>query len=183
MGWGGRRRFLCALPTFALLLFAGDDSLARSTRPACGGLPATIVGTSGSDDIVGTSGNDVISMLGGQDYLLNRAGNDVICGGGGKDVIYGGPGNDHIWGGRGFDLLQGGKGDDLLRGGDQHDIITGRGGKDLCVGGAPRIDPDPGVGDLADSLTCETIRSSLITKSITIVGHERERAVSTSPAD
>ncbi|MCF3130811.1 hypothetical protein IPZ69_10600 [Streptomyces olivochromogenes] len=43
--------------------------------PTCEGVPATIVGTNGDDDIVGTSGNDVIVALAGNDRV-SRPGRD-----------------------------------------------------------------------------------------------------------
>ena len=49
--------------------------------PTCKGIPATIIGTDGSDVRSGTPGRDVIVGLGGNDKLSGLAGNDLICGG------------------------------------------------------------------------------------------------------
>ena len=92
----------------------------------CKGLPATIVGTSGSDALSGTPAMDVIAGLGGNDTLSGLAGNDLICGNKGKDTLKGGPGND---------FLNGQKGNDKLFGQKGKDILNGKTGKDLCVGG------------------------------------------------
>jgi RTX calcium-binding nonapeptide repeat (4 copies) len=83
----------------------------------CKGLPATIVGTNGSDVRTGSLGKDVIAGLGGNDTLSGIAGNDVICGGGGKDLLKGGKGNDKLYGQKGKDTLKGGPGNDTLKGG------------------------------------------------------------------
>ncbi|MGI9612775.1 MAG: LamG-like jellyroll fold domain-containing protein [Acidimicrobiales bacterium] len=104
----------------------------------CGGLEATIVGTSGDDAIVGTSGDDVIA--GGD-------GNDTITGGDGNDVICGDTGNDAISGDAGIDLLMGGDGNDAIDGGDGIDTALGLAGNDVISGGAGDDDLDGGVGD------------------------------------
>jgi hypothetical protein len=83
----------------------------------CRGLPATIVGTAGSDVRTGSLGRDVIAGLGGSDTLSGIAGNDVICGGAGKDTLRGGKGKDSLLGQKGKDALRGG------------------GAKDKCIGG------------------------------------------------
>lgn len=95
--------------------------------PACGGTPATILGTNRNDRIRGTNGNDVIVAFGGKDVVDGRGGNDRICGGSGDDVLRGGPGNDQLFGDAGKDRLDGGPGTDRLDGGTQTDV---------CVAGA-----------------------------------------------
>ena len=70
--------------------------VASAAAANCNGVPATITGTAGDDNIVGTAGNDVIAGL---------AGNDTIDGGGGNDIICGGPGNDTIIGNTGIDTV------------------------------------------------------------------------------
>ena len=45
--------------------------------PTCAGLPATIVGTDGSDILFGTSGADVIVALGGNDIIFARGGDPL----------------------------------------------------------------------------------------------------------
>ena len=88
----------------------------------CGGAPATIVGTSGSDAINGTPGNDVIATLGGNDAVNGGGGDDVICGGADNDVINGGAGNDQLNGEDGMDRLIGGPGKkDVCHGGPAKD--------------------------------------------------------------
>ncbi|HEV3465483.1 MAG TPA: hypothetical protein VG846_16035, partial [Actinomycetota bacterium] len=44
-------------------------------------MPATIVGTNGSDVLRGTPGRDVIAGPDGNDVILGLGGDDVICGG------------------------------------------------------------------------------------------------------
>jgi len=90
-----------------LALFGALTATAASAQAAvtCDGIPATIVGTPGADNLVGTDGPDVIAGL---------QGNDTINGGGGDDVICGGQGNDVLRGGQGFDIIFGAQGDDII---------------------------------------------------------------------
>jgi Ca2+-binding RTX toxin-like protein len=83
----------------------------------CAGKTATIVGTSGDDELRGTRRDDVIVGLGGDDLIVSGPGRDLICGGGGNDALADGSGPDVLIGGAGNDLLVGMKGDDRLRGG------------------------------------------------------------------
>jgi hypothetical protein len=87
----------------------------------CKGLPATIVGTAGSDVRVASQGRDVIAGLGGKDTLSGLAGNDVICGGAGKDTLKGGSDNDKLLGQKGSDTLKGGGAKDVCKGGKGDD--------------------------------------------------------------
>lgn len=64
------------------------------TLVACGGEPATIIGTTGDDQLTGTDGRDVIVGLAGNDTILGLGGDDLICGGAGANVLDGGDGND-----------------------------------------------------------------------------------------
>jgi glucose/arabinose dehydrogenase len=89
--------------------------------PSCKGIPATIIGTNGSDVRSGTPGRDVIVGLGGNDKLSGLAGNDLICGGPGKDTLKGGKGSDQLDGQEGKDILKGGPGKDKLNGGPGKD--------------------------------------------------------------
>ena len=82
----------------------------------CGGLVATIQGTSGAETITGTTGADVIEGLGGADVINGLGGNDIICGGDGSDTIDGGAGADEIYGDSGADVIDGGAGNDTLSG-------------------------------------------------------------------
>ncbi len=50
-----------------------------ATAQLCDGLPATIVGSAGDDELVGTSGNDVIAGLAGNDRIVGGGGDDLIC--------------------------------------------------------------------------------------------------------
>jgi Ca2+-binding RTX toxin-like protein len=96
----------------------------------CVGLAATIVGTSGNDNIVGTAGSDVIAGLDGDDAIDGLGGNDTICGGAGADEVHGGPGDDLLDGGDGNDQLFGEDGGDGLRGGAGDDLLDGGPGGD-----------------------------------------------------
>ncbi|WP_089718741.1 putative Ig domain-containing protein, partial [Candidatus Entotheonella palauensis] len=101
--------------------------------PICFGQLATIVGTSGSDELVGTSGDDVIMGLGGNDFIRGRGGNDLICGGAGNDELLGNSGSDQLDGGNDDDVLRGGRGDDALNGGNGNDTCRGDDGSDSAT--------------------------------------------------
>ena len=96
----------------------------------CGGVKATIVGTSYGETIRGTSGDDVIQALGGNDVIYGFGGNDRICGGDGSDRILGGYGNDLLYGESGNDTLSGESGHDKLVGGTGGDALSGGFGTD-----------------------------------------------------
>lgn len=95
---------------------------ASTAAPTCQGLPATIVGTAGDDDLTGTSGSDVIVGGAGADTIDARGGDDVVCGGADGDDLRGGAGDDALDAGSpdqdpgSVDLLDGGPDDDTLRG-------------------------------------------------------------------
>jgi VCBS repeat-containing protein len=112
----------------------------------CDGRAATIVGTSGSNELKGTGGNDVIVGLGGNDTIDAGSGNDIICGGSGNDYLEAGSGNDRVFGGTGDDTLRGGSGDDLLDGGAGDDMLDGGSDRDRLLGGAG-VDRLTGGGD------------------------------------
>lgn len=144
----------------------------------CGGLEATIVGTSGNDWLEGTEGVDVIAGLQGDDMITGLGGDDILCGGFGNDVIYGGQGFDIIYGAQGNDVIFsadgetpalrndvrgmrafGGAGDDTMygssrwdrmQGGSGHDLLYGFEGRDWMRGGAQSdiIDGGPDIDDL-----------------------------------
>lgn len=101
----------------------------------CAGLPATIVGTDGNDNLSGGPEDDVIAALGGDDDVAGGGGHDVICGGAGDDRLAGGDGNDTLLGGDGDDRIVGGDGADRLGGGPGNDQLSGGSGNDLIVGG------------------------------------------------
>ncbi len=91
----------------------------------CGGVTATIVGSSASQTIQGTRGNDVIQAFGGNDVINGGGGNDRICGGDGSDRVLGGTGDDILFGGSGNDNLMGEAGEDQLAGGTDADKLSG----------------------------------------------------------
>src|SRR5204863_390831 len=87
-----------AVLALVLALHPALMATASATPYMCGGLGATIVGTSGDDELKGTAGADVIVGLGGNDTIQGLDGNDTICGDEGKDDIDGGAGTDIVWG-------------------------------------------------------------------------------------
>ncbi len=126
----------------------GNNKATASTRvlgaPTCRGVPATITGTAGDDELLGTRGPDVIVGLGGDDRILARAGRDLICansgsdyvrGGTAADRIFAGAGRDRVLGQGGPDLLKGQGGGDRLKGGRGSDRLRGGRGSDVCRGG------------------------------------------------
>jgi uncharacterized repeat protein (TIGR01451 family) len=118
----------------------------------CRGLPATKVGTAGSDQLTGTGGPDVIAAFAGNDLIVGLAGPDVICAHRGNDDVgagpqgdrvFGGAGGDEVFGRSGPDLLRGNTGNDALRGNRGNDRLRGGDGSDLCRGG-PGFDSQRG---------------------------------------
>ena len=97
----------------------------------CKGKPATLIGSSGKDDIKGTKKRDVIVAFGGNDKVKGRGGNDVLCGSGGRDLLNGGKGKDTLAGGPGADNLIGGAGLDTLSGQKGNDTCNGGPGADV----------------------------------------------------
>ena len=110
-----RRRVVMSAVLIGLLAVPAVTASALGA-PACGGLAATIRGSSGADLLIGTEGNDVIAGLGGDDTILAKGGNDVVCAGSGDDNVRGGAGDDLILGGPGVDDVTGGHGLDSCRG-------------------------------------------------------------------
>jgi Ca2+-binding RTX toxin-like protein len=72
---------------------------AHSAAATCAGVPATIVGTTGDDELAGTAGDDVIVALDGNDTIDAGAGNDLVCADAGADWLTGGAGDDRLYGG------------------------------------------------------------------------------------
>jgi len=107
-----------------------------SAASTCRGLPATIVGTPGSDRLVGTGGPDTIAGLGGGDAVIGLSGRDLICSGGGNDRVVAGSAADRVFGGTGADRLLGRGGPDLLAGNPGRDVLKGNAGGDTLRGGA-----------------------------------------------
>ena len=100
----------------ALLVSVGSANAQGAAM--CNGLPVTILGTSGDDDLVGTAGDDVVSLLDGDDTLDTGAGNDTVCDGAGgftidtgagADTIITGPSKEGFW-----STLKSGDGDDMV---------------------------------------------------------------------
>ena len=89
------------------LLVADDDSgsdiveFTLTVVPRCQGVPATVVGTPGPDDLSGTSGRDVVYAGGGDDEIRTGDDNDLICAGPGDDRTAGRAGNDTVFDGSG----------------------------------------------------------------------------------
>lgn len=109
--------------------------------PACFGVAATIVGTSGADTIIGTAGADVIVAGAGNDVVRGLGGNDRICGDAGNDSIAANAGDDFVLGGSGADTIYGSTGNDSLTGNpgsgsndDLGDRIYGDAGNDFLDG-------------------------------------------------
>lgn len=138
------------------------DVQAQPSGSTCLGLPVTIRGSDGPDQIAGTEGDDVILALDGDDQIEAGGGVDRVCSGpgddravgaGGADRLVGGPGDDHVDGGKHDDELGGGPGkdrvvgaggddklganvdSDSLAGGEGDDRLNGGGGADRCDGG------------------------------------------------
>ncbi len=122
----------------------------------CDGRVATIVGTSGPDDIEGTDGVDIIAARQGNDVIRGLAGDDIICGGKGDDIIIGGEGFDILFGAQGDDVIYSagaegavaaevladvrgarifaGEGNDTVIGSDRWDRMQGGVGNDRLLG-------------------------------------------------
>jgi Ca2+-binding RTX toxin-like protein len=115
----------------------------------CNGLPVTLLGTNGVDNINGTDYDDVIHTLGnptGTDTAKGNNGNDVICGGSGQDFLEGGNGNDRIFGEDGNDQIHG-----ELSGSPG----SGSGGDDYLDGGAGTDNGNGGPHTTGDTCTLE----------------------------
>lgn len=113
------------------------DARATGSRPpTCFGLPATVVGTPGSDELTGTDGVDVVVALSGDDTVRTGPGRDLVCLGGGYDYASLDTGADRADGGAGDDTLDGGKGADVLAGERDVDALFGGPGPDRLRGGA-----------------------------------------------
>jgi uncharacterized repeat protein (TIGR01451 family) len=117
------------------------------TAATCRGVPATVSGTAGDDELIGTPGPDVIVAFGGNDRIVSEAGRDLICAGSGNDYVgagtaadkvFAGAGRDRLLGRGGPDLLKGSAGNDVLKGGRGSDRLRGGTGFDLCLGGPGR---------------------------------------------
>lgn len=168
-----------AAVSIASLWTAGlPTALGAQANPRCNGEPATIVGTSGDDQIIGTEGPDVIVTRQGNDVIRGLGGDDIICSGQGDDEIFGGDGFDIIFAAQGNDVIYaaagastadradsrgarmfGGAGDDVIYGSDRWDRMQGGLGEDMLFGFEGRdwiraggdadiVDGGPGIDDL-----------------------------------
>ena len=145
-----------------------SDSAAQRAAPSCEGKTATLFGTRGDDTLRGTDGDDVIVAFAGKDTIQSRGGDDIVCSGPGHDRVRTQRGSDQVWLGNDRDFGDGGRGSDFLRGQDQSDLIAGEEGKDdVCAGGRPRNERQLTRADVAESKSCETIRSAISADRIT----------------
>ena len=118
-------------------LGAGVPASTAAPVRLCNGLPATIVGTTGDDDITGTDGDDVIVALAGDDSILPGEGNDTVCSNAGADQVFDIGGNDVIVTGDGADDVVAGSGRLTVRlgpGVDYFDTFSAPGVLDLWLG-------------------------------------------------
>lgn len=165
---------LCVLAGAGLILAESPTATLGGPIWKCNGVPASIVGTPGRDELRGTRRSDVIVGRGGDDVIRGRKGGDLICGDRGDDRIRGGPSSDSsggfgptgaccsrgLFGGPGRDRLTGGVGNDFANGGRGADLVIGNEGiRDYCGGGPPQVDSGAG-GDRADGSSCEKVRSA-----------------------
>jgi len=90
----------------AVACWAGPGA-AGAAAATCGGLTATVVGSTG------TPGDDVIVGTPTSETIDGQGGNDLICGGPGDDLL-GGEGNDTLIGSTNNDYLDGGSGTDTV---------------------------------------------------------------------
>lgn len=138
-------RLVLALPTaLAALALSGipaapvaavqPNDAARAVK--CAGLPATILGTSGSDELTGTDGRDVVVALAGDDFIETGPGRDVVCAGDDFDHVRTGGGRDLVLGGAGDDYADLGAGRDVAHGQGGVDALFGKAGEDDLRGGA-----------------------------------------------
>ncbi|OFW66484.1 MAG: hypothetical protein A2Z12_05515 [Actinobacteria bacterium RBG_16_68_21] len=173
-GRSGLRGYVLLLALFVLptatLAALGDVPPAHAETPTCGALAATIIGTSGNDDLVGTDGPDVIAGLGGSDVIHGMGGDDLICGGGKADDLSGGPGNDRLWGGGGNDVIDGGAGADRAVGGSGTDACAGTETTKSCEAVPPAgCTADPVVEAIADTSNVTLIGSNAFATSSSLL--------------
>jgi Ca2+-binding RTX toxin-like protein len=145
---GAMRRVEVAFLGVGFVVMGLITGATAAETPSCFRQTATIVGTSGPDNLVGGNGSDVIVGLGGNDFIAGRGGNDRICGGAGNDSsdfpsgdvrpgLDAGPGNDKVQGGPGIDdvnggpVLEGSAGIDGLHGGPGADVLC----DNFCIAG------------------------------------------------
>ena len=106
--------------------------VSHADRPTCFGRRATLVGTSGDDEIFGTSKTDVIVALGGDDVVRARGGDDYVCGGPGDDRLVGGKSGNRPYP-LGGDRLSGDEGDDRITAKGMGGVLRGGPGDDYVA--------------------------------------------------
>lgn len=164
--------------------------------PLCGGMPATLVGTAGSDRLIGTSGNDVIIGLQGNDIIKGLAGDDIICSGSGDDIVFAGHGFDTVFGAQGDDLIYasnestefgrrdsrgarvfGGAGDDTIHGSNRWDRIRGGPGNDTLFSyeGRDWIRGGPGADLIDGGAMIDDLHGGNGNDVISVRGNDRVR--------
>jgi len=114
-----------AVKALKVTLSDGNDYFNNKT-----GLPATVGGGDGDDNLLGGTGVDTFNGGPGKDVLHGGFGNDVLEGGPGADTVYGQAGDDKLtsleggsdalWGSSGKDVLTGGS---TMHGDDGDDIL------------------------------------------------------------
>ena len=134
-----------------LVLVPARPSGAAPAPATCLGEIATIVGTSGDDDLTGTEGPDVVSLGSGDDVFDGLGGDDLVCTSAGMDKVDVGAGNDRVYG-------DGVPGDDEIRTGDGDDwvfvyggvISTGPGNDQVGVfgSGGATVHAGPGIDNV-----------------------------------
>ncbi|MEM8556122.1 MAG: calcium-binding protein [Pseudomonadota bacterium] len=125
--------------------YGGDDELVGSTgsdRLSGSQGDDLILGLDDKDTLLGGSGDD--TLRGGEDWDVLRGGigDDFVYGGRGKDRLFGENGDDYLVGSLGSDTIKGGSGDDTLRGGREHDTLEDGAGKDIMYGGSDSYGAD-----------------------------------------
>lgn len=125
-----KRLIVVGVGLVALVPVASAEAQAGAT---CFGRPATIQGTSASEDIWGTFRPDVIVAKAGDDTVHALDGTDLVCGNSGIDLLAGHGDDDFLDVGTGSSFgdheeLRGGSGDDELLAEDTNAAATGLGG-------------------------------------------------------
>ena len=117
--------------------------------PTCLGVPATIVGTAGDDDLIGTDGPDVIAAGGGVDHVWARGGDDIVCLSGPTDRIVYAPVPEGEMLERTFERAEGGAGNDRMVGSrGPGTVLAGYGADEIWMISDARAMEDEGFVDL-----------------------------------
>lgn len=121
----------CPGATSIVVLGRGGNDQIGAYDYAKTGIPITIHGGAGADDVSAGGGIYRIFGEGGSDRLNGGGLGDLLSGGAGSDSLAAGDGDDTLIGGRGDDALRGGMDEDTLIGGRGTDDMAGAGGRDL----------------------------------------------------